>query len=150
MENLEVKIENLVDTILADYAAGREIDRMELVRRPDKTAVIDIIDKLRWIIFPGYSRDKNYKVYNAKHNLSMLIEDVFYNLNKQISLAFQGAGLSEDDANKLGARKASLDEIFRECDVISNHVANLPETQGMMRYEHFSRYLKTILLNMRI
>ena len=98
MENLEVKIENLVDTILADYAAGREIDRMELVRRPDKTAVIDIIDKLRWIIFPGYSRDKNYKVYNAKHNLSMLIEDVFYNLNKQISLAFQGAGLSEDEA----------------------------------------------------
>ena len=107
MENLEVKIENLVDTILADYAAGREIDRMELVRRPDKTAVIDIIDKLRWIIFPGYSRDKNYKVYNAKHNLSMLIEDVFYNLNKQISLAFQGAGLSEDDA-KTRAEQVSV------------------------------------------
>ena len=107
MENLELKIENLVDTILADYAAGREIDRMELVRRPDKTAVIDIIDKLRWIIFPGYSRDKNYKVYNAKHNLSMLIEDVFYNLNKQISLAFQGAGLSEDDA-KTRAEQVSV------------------------------------------
>ena len=107
MENLELKIENLVDTILADYAVGREIDRMELVRRPDKTAVIDIIDKLRWIIFPGYSRDKNYKVYNAKHNLSMLIEDVFYNLNKQISLAFQGAGLSEDDA-KTRAEQVSV------------------------------------------
>ena len=107
MENLEAKIENLVDHILADYAIGREIDRMELVRRPDKTAVIDIIDKLRWIIFPGYSRDKNYKVYNAKHNLSMLIEDVFYNLNKQISLAFQGAGVPESEA-RIRAEQVSV------------------------------------------
>ena len=98
MENLELKIENLVDGILADYSKGREIDKMELVRRPDKAAVIDMIDKLRWIIFPGYSRDKNYKVYNAKHNLSMLIEDVFYNLNKQISLAYQGVGVTEEEA----------------------------------------------------
>ena len=50
--------------------------------------------------------------------------------------------LSEEDASRLGARKASLDEIFRECDVISNHVANLPETQGMMRYEHFASMKK--------
>ncbi len=107
MENLEQKIECLVDSILADYGSGREIDKMELVRRPDKAAVIEIIDKLRWIIFPGYSRDKNYKVYNAKHNLSMLIEDVFYNLNKQISLAYQGAGLTEEEA-KVRAQQVSV------------------------------------------
>ena len=100
MELLENKIENLVDHILADYDGGREIDKMELVRRPDKAAVIEIIDKLRWIIFPGYSRDKNYKVYNAKHNLSMLIEDVFYNLNQQISLAYQGVGTEEAEAKE--------------------------------------------------
>jgi serine O-acetyltransferase len=98
VENLEQKIECLVDSILADYAKGREIDKMEQVRRPDKAAVIELIDKLRWIVFPGYNKDKNYKVYNAKHNLSMLIEDVFYNLNKQIALAYQWAGEQEDTA----------------------------------------------------
>ena len=46
--------------------------------------------------------------------------------------------LSCEAAEGLGAKKVTLDEIFKECDVISNHVANVPETQGMMRYEHFS------------
>ncbi len=101
MQSIEQEIESLVDSILADYGNGREIDCMETVRMPDKAAVIDIIDKLRWIIFPGYSRDKNYKVYNIKHSLSMLMEDVIYNLNKQIALAFQGAGEAEENAKEL-------------------------------------------------
>ena len=98
MEKIEQQIEGLVESILADYSLGRDIDRMDIVRRPDKAAVIDMIDKLRWIVFPGYSRDKNYKVYNAKHNLSMLIEDVFYNLTKQISLILQEAGEESERA----------------------------------------------------
>ncbi len=111
MQKIEREIEGLVDGILADYGKGRQIDRMETVRLPDKAAVIDMIDKLRWIIFPGYSKDKNYKVYNAKHNLSMLIEDVFYNLNKQIALALQGAGEMEETA-KQKAEEMSL-QFFR-------------------------------------
>lgn len=107
MQKIEQAIEGLVDSILADYDKGRQIDRMEIVRMPDKAAVIDMIDKLRWIIFPGYTRDKNYKTYNAKHNLSMLIEDVFYNMNKQIALAFQGAGVESESA-KAKAEEISL------------------------------------------
>ena len=47
--------------------------------------------------------------------------------------------LSEEKAAELGAHKTdSLEELFRECAVVSNHVANLPTTKGMLRYEHFS------------
>ena len=69
MQKIELEIEGLVDSILADYGKGREIDRMDTMRRPDKDAVIDIIDKLRRLVFPGYSKDKTYKVYNAKSSL---------------------------------------------------------------------------------
>ena len=112
MAQIEQQIEALVDSILSDYSCGRDIDRMEDVRRPDKDAVIDIIEKLRRIIFPGYSRDKNYRVYNAKHNLSMLIEDVFYNLNKQISLVLQGTG-EREEAAKARAEELTL-QFFRQ------------------------------------
>ncbi len=112
MAQIEQQIESLVDSILRDYSCGRDIDRMEDVRRPDKDAVIDIIEKLRRIIFPGYSRDKNYRVYNAKHNLSMLMEDVFYNLNKQISLVLQNAGEDEEQA-KARAEEITL-QFFRQ------------------------------------
>ena len=98
MMPIEQQIENVVDSILEDYKGGRDIDRIDLSRKPDKDAVIDIIDKLRRIVFPGYFRDKNYRIYNAKHNLSMLIEDVMFNLNRQIALVFQGEGESEQEA----------------------------------------------------
>ena len=83
----EQKIEAVVDTILEDYRNGRDIDKMELFRLPDRDAVADILTKLRRLVFPGYFRDKNYRIYNAKHNLSMLVEDVMFHLSRQISLA---------------------------------------------------------------
>ena len=101
MEKLERQIEYVVDDILADYQKGREIDRMESSRQPDKDAVIDVLEKLRRIVFPGYFREKNFRIYNAKHNLSMLIEDVMYNLSKQIALVFQEDGRTEDAAKEV-------------------------------------------------
>ena len=46
---------------------------------------------------------------------------------------------SDEKLTSLGAKRASLEEIFSECQVISNHIANLPSTQKLLRYEHFSR-----------
>ena len=46
---------------------------------------------------------------------------------------------SDEKLAALGARRASLEEIFSTCSVITNHTANLPATVGMLRYEHFSR-----------
>ena len=47
--------------------------------------------------------------------------------------------MDSERVTALGGRKASLEEIFSECDVISNHLANVPETVGMLSYELFSR-----------
>ena len=112
MTQIEQKIEQVVDSILNDYAQGRDIDRMEQFARPDKDVVIDIIEKLRRIVFPGYFKDKNYRIYNAKHNLSMLIEDVMYNLNRQITLVFCNAGQELEQAQE-NAQAVCL-EFFRQ------------------------------------
>ena len=98
MTTYEEKIEAVVDNILQDYRSDRDIDKIEQHRRPDKDVVIDIIEKLRRIVFPGYFKDKNYRMYNAKNNLSMLIEDVLFNLNRQIALVFQSGGELEESA----------------------------------------------------
>jgi len=100
MKAIEQQIEGVVDSILQDYRHHRDIDQLDLFRHPDKDLIIDIIQKLRRIIFPGYSKDKNYRIYNAKHNLSMLIEDVMFNLNRQISLVLQGQGILHDEAEE--------------------------------------------------
>ena len=96
---IEQKIERIVDSILKDYSQGRDIDRLDPFGHPDKDVIIDLTEKLMRIVYPGYSRDKNYRIYNARHNLSMLIEDVMYNLSKQTELILRpgmGEGAAEE------------------------------------------------------
>jgi phosphoglycerate dehydrogenase-like enzyme len=45
---------------------------------------------------------------------------------------------SKADAEKLGITLCSLEEIFAQADVISVHAPQLPETEKMLRAEHFS------------
>lgn len=47
--------------------------------------------------------------------------------------------LPSEKAEKLGVKMASLEEIFSECQVVSNHLANNPQTVGMLNYDLFSK-----------
>lgn len=97
MTSMEAQLEATLDSILADYGRGRDIDRLEPYRHPDKDAVISITERLLRIVYPGYSREKDYRVYNTRHNLSMLIEDVMYRLSQQIALIL-ASGPSDGEA----------------------------------------------------
>lgn len=99
MTPIEQQVEGIVDAILADYRHGRSIDAMTPQSRPDKDIVIDMIGKLIRIVYPGSAREKGYRIYNARHNLSMLIEDVMYNLNKQLMYAYRDT-LTEEAAQE--------------------------------------------------
>jgi len=100
MIEFESRIASVVDTILGDYQGSRDIDQMDIFRHPDKDVVVELIGKLRRIIFPGYFREKNYHIYNARHNLSMLIEDTMFNLIQQITLVLQGSGMDSSAAEE--------------------------------------------------
>ncbi len=86
---IENEINGIVSDILEDYNHGRAIDKIELFQQPDKDIIVDIIHKLLKIVYPGYFWDKSFRIYTANNNLSLLIEDVMYNLNKQITIALR-------------------------------------------------------------
>lgn len=86
---IENEISGIVDTILEDYSQMRAVDKMDLFNQPDKESIIDMIKKLFCIVFPGYFRNKSFKIYNVNNNLSVLIEDIMYHLNKQIEIALK-------------------------------------------------------------
>ncbi len=111
MDSMESRIEGIVDLIMEDYGNGRDIDRLEPSRQPDKEIVTDLVHKLQRIIYPGYARDKNYRIYNAKHNLSMLIEDVAYHLTRQIYIVLQADHRYEDRSS------VEVEEIAQELSV---------------------------------
>lgn len=44
---------------------------------------------------------------------------------------------AEEQIQHFGAQRASLEDLFATCDVISNHLPDLPETRGLLDYDYF-------------
>ena len=98
---IESEINQIVKDILDDYGTGRNIDKMDLFNQPSKEEIIAIVEDLLKIVYPGYYRDRSYKVYNIKSNSTVTIEDVAYHLNKQILLALKYTAEEDTDTDKL-------------------------------------------------
>ena len=98
MEEFSLQLQQVTKAILADYRLNRDIDKMELFQKPDGDVVVQLLEKLRRILFPGYFREKNYRMYHVEANLSLLTEDVLYNLSKQLSRIYEGQGEAPEAA----------------------------------------------------
>ncbi|MCR5055154.1 MAG: serine acetyltransferase [Lachnospiraceae bacterium] len=85
MEDSE-KIKEVVESLLSDYKKDRDVDKASVFHQPDQEAVRSITQKMLRIIFPGYYRDKVLKGYNLDSNITVWMEDIIYNLSKQIAL----------------------------------------------------------------
>lgn len=98
---IEENIEHILGDIIQDYGKGRVIDKTDIYNQPDKNEIIKILNHLLCIVYPGFFRDKTYKIYNVEHTVSVLIEDVMFHLNKQIMVAMRHMGLYEGQEKEL-------------------------------------------------
>ena len=101
LENKENCIDNIVHSILSDYDGNKNIDAFNVYNKPDKDEVRDILFKLIRIVYPGYFKERAYKIYNLKNSLAVTLEDIYYHLHRQIELALETGknreALSEED-----------------------------------------------------
>ncbi len=81
------ELRSVTGMLMQDYGMGRGIDKIDVFVQPDTDIITDITKKLLNILFPGYYREKTYRSYNTESRISVLIEDVAYNLRKQIAIA---------------------------------------------------------------
>ncbi len=83
------RIDEIVDMIIEDYEDDRTVNRVDILNQPDKKAIVDIVEKLMKILYPGYYSDKVYKIYSLRNNMSATIEDVIFHLKKQIMIVLK-------------------------------------------------------------
>ena len=57
--------------------------------------------------------------------------------DNELEIRLYSPSLTDEKAAKLGVKKSSPEEIFKECDIISNHIANNPQTFGFFNNELF-------------
>ena len=111
MKQIEDRINGIVRTLLDDYDNNRVIDEVKSFDHPDKEVVVEIIYSIRKIIFPGYFRNKSYRVYTVRNNISMILEDVIFKLIRQISIVLHYDS-EFADADELTLAKRAEDITF--------------------------------------
>ncbi|MCR5283346.1 MAG: serine acetyltransferase [Lachnospiraceae bacterium] len=79
-------IEGLVEELLESYQKGKYIDKVSTYEYPDEEVIRQILDHLKRIILQGFYKSGNYKVLTIKTPLATLIEDVTWNLSRQIAI----------------------------------------------------------------
>ena len=103
MYKLEDRVNDLMKNIISDFEENRTIDEVKTFDHPDDVAIKEIVESLRKVIFPGYFRNRDYRVYTLRNNMGMLIEDVVFKLIRQISIVLRyddsHASLSEEEIN---------------------------------------------------
>ena len=107
MNNIEDNIGSIVNDLLSDYEEQERstMEKMKIFNHPDKEVITDILTSLRKIVFPGYFKDRNIKVYTLKNNLSMLLEDVMFKLTKQITIVLSGDNDNYTEVSKIAEKK---------------------------------------------
>ena len=118
----EDEIDGIVARVLSDFNGRKNIDAINFFNKPDKTEVRDIVHNLFRIIYPGYFRERTFKIYNPKNSFAVTIEDIFYHLNKQVYLALdfckKRGTMTEDE------RQA---ESYRICKVFFDRLPSIRE-----------------------
>lgn len=101
--NFEKRLSSIADDIISSYTGDKTVDEVKAYDHPDRDSVIDIVNKLKTIIFAGYFRNNSYRTYTLKNSITMLLEDVVFNLIKQISTVYRYlpkyASATDDEIN---------------------------------------------------
>ncbi len=87
--SLADNLREITQDILYDYGRERVIDKLDVREHPNKDEVVELTEKLLRIVYPGYFKNKVYRVFTVQNTLAVLLEDVTINLKKQVSIALK-------------------------------------------------------------
>ena len=127
---IDEEISEVVDLIISDYDDERAVNKIDVRNQLDKRAVVYVVDKLLKILYPGYYSDKIYKVYTLKNNMSATIEDVIFNLKKQIAIVLRNSSTSETDSE--------MDDVAKE--ITLNFMRKIPDIRQVLETDIIAAY----------
>ena len=88
--------EDLVNKIIKSYETHTDISRIDEENMINKKIIIEIIDRLRKILFPGYFDNSKIRSEYIRYIVGEHLEFIQYNLKKQIARALGSGDMCSD------------------------------------------------------
>lgn len=89
MNERKEELSGLVSSILESYKKHEIICNIDSTSRLNRTSIVELIDMIRYILFPGYFEMRNLKDFSVEYHVGELLECIQYRLNKQVIRALQ-------------------------------------------------------------
>ncbi|MDR2097427.1 MAG: serine acetyltransferase [Spirochaetaceae bacterium] len=80
-------IKEIVDMLLKSYQEIEDTIKIDSVYQLNRSLLIEIIEKLRRLIFPGYFVKKYIAKSFVEYHTGELVEEIFFDMTKQIAIA---------------------------------------------------------------
>jgi serine O-acetyltransferase len=82
-------LKSLVTLLLESYEEHGEIIKVDTGNQLNRSLIIETIEKLRCLLFPGYFGKKNISSDSVEYYAGDILEDIFFTLSPQIARALQ-------------------------------------------------------------
>jgi serine O-acetyltransferase len=102
----------LVDALVKSYYDNEEIIKFDTANQLNRAMIIELTEKLRCLIFPGYFGKKNISGGLIEYHTGELLDDVNYNLAKQIARALRFSDSTRTSEEPVGSRAEELSFAF--------------------------------------
>src|SRR5579871_5253864 len=83
------ELPDLTGQIIETYRTNGKINHLGHCPLPNLATVIDIVEDLKEVIFPGYRRRQNLHMGNVAYHVGDLIDSLHDSLTQQIARAFR-------------------------------------------------------------
>jgi serine O-acetyltransferase len=119
-KQLDLQVKHLTDLLIKSYEEHAEIIKVDSVHLLNRGRVVDILEKLRNLVFPGYFGKKHISLSSVEYYAGYILEEILYSLSKETARALRysphygglGKEIIEEKAADISFRfLARLDEV---------------------------------------
>ncbi|WP_010262605.1 serine O-acetyltransferase EpsC [Treponema primitia] len=90
MEKTEaIRIKHLVNLLVKSYQDHEEIIKVDTGNQLNRSVILEVLEKLRCLIFPGYFGRRNISAGLVEYYAGDLLEEVSFHLSRQIARALR-------------------------------------------------------------
>lgn len=123
-KNPEEQMQGLVDSLLRSYEKLPIISNVDSLSRIDRDMVIEILEQIRLVVFPGYFEMRRLRADSLSYHIGEILESIRYNLSKQVARALFHA-LEDAPATWEEAQK-------RAWDIVGQFLETLPRVREVL------------------
>lgn len=111
MQQNQGGIKQFVRSVLESYEKHPIIRNIDCGSRINRDIVIEILENIRLVLFPGYFEMKNLRSATVEYHVGELLESIQYHLTKQVMRALpqskEFAGLEHDELKEIASAKVN-------------------------------------------